>query len=212
MRILGIDPGSRFVGYGIIDIHGHAYECLDFGTVCAVHLQSLDAKLLHIFEAIQKLLRRHKPDAVAIEGIFGQARKFQGALLLGQARGVALLAVALEKTPVFEYAPARIKKAVGAGGNGSKAAVTRMVRMLLKMPEQSMRADAYDGLAIALCHAHAVLGLGRSQLSLSTSPSKPRVLPTKVSPLLASLPKAKGPTSAFAERLKKSYVAPKEAK
>jgi len=192
MRILGVDPGSRFVGFGMIEVHGRAYGCLDYGVICAAHLERLDEKLLHIFQALQTLLRRHKPDAVAVEGIFGKAQKMHGALLLGQARGIVLLAVALEKIPVFEYAPSRIKKAVGASGIGSKAAVTRMVRMLLQLPSQRMRADAYDGLAIALCHAHTVLGAGRSGLS--------------------SLSMVKASTSSFAERLKKSYVAPKEAK
>jgi len=198
MRILGVDPGSRFVGFGMIGIHGHAYHCLDYGVIRAVHLKHLDEKLLCIFQAIQALLHKHKPDAVAIEGIYGKPQKMHGALLLGQARGAALLAVALEKVPVFEYAPSRIKKAVGAGGNSSKAAVMRMVHMLLQLPKQRMRSDAYDGLAIALCHAHAVLGLGRSTLSTS--------------PKLSASPASKGPASSFAERLKTSYVAPKEAK
>jgi len=195
MRILGVDPGSRFVGFGMIGVEGHAYHCLDYGVICAAHLKNLDEKLLCIFQALQALIRKHKPDAVAIEGIFGQAQKMHGVLLLGQARGVVVLAAALEKTAVFEYSPSRIKKAVGASGKGSKDAVTRMVHMLLKLPKQHMRADAYDGLAIALCHAHAVLGL--------KSVSKPPVSKSSVS---------KRPTSSFAERLKTSYVAPKEAK
>ena len=173
-------------------MQGRTYHCLDCGIICATHLKRLDEKLLHIFEAIQALVCKHKPDAVAMEGMFGEPQKFHAALLLGQARGAALLAVALERVPVFEYAPARIKKAVGAGGQASKAAVKRMVQTLLQLPEQRMRVDAYDGLAIALCHAHAVSGLGHSALST-----------------------LKGPTSSFssfAERLKKSYVAPKEAK
>jgi crossover junction endodeoxyribonuclease RuvC len=184
----------------MIDIRGHTYHCLDYGIIRAVHLKALDEKLLHIFQAIQALLHKHQPEAVAIEGIYGKPQKPHGTLLLGQARGVALLAVALERTPVFEYSPSRIKKAVGAGGNNSKAAVTRMVRMLLQLPEQRMRADAYDGLAAALCHAHTVLGSVRSKLSMSTVPAM-----SKASAM------SKGSTSSFADRLKKSYVAPKGA-
>jgi crossover junction endodeoxyribonuclease RuvC len=194
MRILGVDPGSRFVGFGLIDIQGQTFRYLDCGVFRAVHFKALDEKLLHIFQSLQALIRKHKPDAVAIEDVFfGKQKSPRGILLLGQARGVALLAAALEKTPVFEYSPSRIKKAVGASGVGGKAAVTRMVKMLLKLPkEQRMKADAYDGLAIALCHAHRVLGF------------KPTT-PTTSSKAAASF-------SSFAERLKKSYVAPREAK
>lgn len=180
------------MGFGVIEVEGHAYRCLDCGILRAIHLQRLDEKLLHIFEGLSELLRKHRPDAVAIEEVFfGKQKNPRGILLLGQARGVAVLAAAQGGAPLYEYSASRIKRAVGAGGGGSKGGVERMVRMLLDLPEQSMRADAYDGLAIALCHAHVVLGMGSS---------------------LSKASAAKAAASSFAERLKKSYVAPKEAK
>ncbi|MCL2011993.1 MAG: crossover junction endodeoxyribonuclease RuvC [Cystobacterineae bacterium] len=207
MRIVGVDPGSRFVGFGVIEMKGQAYSCLDCGVIRAIHLKRLDEKLLCIFQALQALLCKHKPDAVAVEDVFfGRKKNPRGILLLGQARGVVLLAAALEKIPVFEYTPSRIKRAVGAGGGGSKAAVTRMVKTLLELPKQQMRADAYDGLAIALCHAHTVLGFrqpGAQNTSSQTTLSKATLSKTTLS---------KATFSSFAERLKKSYVAPREVR
>ncbi|MCL2259671.1 MAG: crossover junction endodeoxyribonuclease RuvC, partial [Cystobacterineae bacterium] len=123
MRILGVDPGSRFVGFGVIEIEGHTYRCLDCGVLRAIHLKHLDEKLLHIFQGLLELIRKHKPDAIAIEEVFfGKKKNPRGILLLGQARGAAIVAAAAEKTPVYEYTASRIKRAVGAGGGGSKGA------------------------------------------------------------------------------------------
>lgn len=153
MRVLGIDPGSRFLGFGIVEwrlgqpLHvGHGVLRLDGKAVLAERLKQ-------IFVELQGVLRAFQPEAVAVEGVFTH-KNARSALILGHARGVALLLAAQAGLPVFEYAPAKVKRAVGAGGNDSKDSVARMVAMQLKMTEPVERADASDALAVALCHVH----------------------------------------------------------
>lgn len=150
-RILGIDPGSRITGYGLIDAQGPRTRYVDSGCV-RVAARELAPRLSEIFSGVQELLERFRPDIVAIERVF-MHRNADSALKLGQARGAALSAVALAALPVAEYAPAQIKQAVVGRGHADKAQVQHMVTALLGLT-RAPQADAADALAAALCHAH----------------------------------------------------------
>ncbi|HEY1087295.1 MAG TPA: crossover junction endodeoxyribonuclease RuvC [Archangium sp.] len=153
MRVLGIDPGSRFLGYGLVEWRQNRAHHLHSGVCRADARAPLHQRLGTIFCDLQEVIRLYKPQAVAVEGVFTH-KNARSALILGHARGVALLLAAQSNLDVFEYAPARVKKSVGAGGNDSKDSVARMVERLLQLEEKLERADAYDALAVALCHVH----------------------------------------------------------
>lgn len=151
MLVLGIDPGSRYLGYGLVELRQHRTTHVASGVVRADGKAALHHRLATIFLELKSVIDVFKPDAVAVEGVFTH-KNARSALILGHARGVALLLAAQSGLEVFEYAPARVKKAVGAGGGDSKDAVARMVERLLQLPEPLERADAYDALAVAICH------------------------------------------------------------
>jgi crossover junction endodeoxyribonuclease RuvC len=155
MRVLGIDPGSRYLGFGIVEWRGTTSVHVGSGVVKAPGDQPLAERLVLIFTELTQVLNVYRPAAVAVEGVFSH-KNARSALILGHARGVALLIAAQAGLPVFEYAPARVKRSVGAGGNDSKDSVARMVTTLLKLSAPLERADAYDALAVALCHLHQV--------------------------------------------------------
>ncbi len=179
MRVLGIDPGSRFLGFGVVELRGNASAYAGHGVVRAGKHDSLPIRLQVIFEELQRVISVFKPDAVAVEGVFTH-KNARSALILGHARGVALLMAAQAGLEVFEYAPARVKRSVGAGGNDSKESVARMVTLLLKLTKPLERSDAYDALAVALCHVHQMRsplsalgrrGSGSSDFASRLSPS-----------------------------------------
>ncbi|MFT3708732.1 MAG: crossover junction endodeoxyribonuclease RuvC [Archangium sp.] len=153
MRVLGIDPGSRFLGYGVVDVHGARTTHVISGVIRADGKAALSQRLATIFTELKSVIDVYAPESVAVEGVFTH-KNARSALVLGHARGVALLLAAQAELEVFEYAPARVKKSVGAGGNDSKESVAKMVERLLSLREPLERADAYDALAVALCHAH----------------------------------------------------------
>jgi crossover junction endodeoxyribonuclease RuvC len=152
--VLGIDPGSRFLGWGLIDARGSAVQHVEHGVIKADPDAPLAERLHWIFDRLRDAVGRARPDAVAVEGVFTH-KNARSALILGHARGVALLLAAQMRLEVHEYPPARVKRAVGAGGNDGKEAVARMVSLHLRLKKQLARADAYDALAVALCHVHA---------------------------------------------------------
>ena len=150
VRILGIDPGSRLTGFGIVDSIGTSIELVDCGSIdtAGEHAE----RLRRIFNEIARLVARHAPQEVAIERVFVH-RNADSALKLGQARAAALCATFDARLPIYEYAARHIKKAVVGRGAADKGQVQQMIRMLLKMralPEP----DTADALAAALCHAH----------------------------------------------------------
>ena len=152
-RILGIDPGSRHTGYGIVDCTGGDYRCVVHGRI-DVAGASLAQRLYRIHDGIRALLARHAPDEIAVERVFVN-RNVDSALKLGQARGAALAALGADAA-VHEYAPRAIKLAVVGFGAADKVQVAHMVRQLLALgAEVALATDASDALAVALCHAHA---------------------------------------------------------
>jgi len=151
VRILGIDPGSRLTGFGIVDSCGTSIKLVDCGSIGALG-EHCD-RLRRIFYEIERLVARHAPQEVAIERVFVH-RNADSALKLGQARAAALCATFGSQLPIHEYAARHIKKAVVGRGAAEKGQVQLMVRMLLGMREVP-EPDAADALAAALCHAHA---------------------------------------------------------
>jgi crossover junction endodeoxyribonuclease RuvC len=151
VRILGLDPGSRRTGFGIIECRGNALVALAHGCL-NVTAAAPAARLRLIFEGLRALLSEHGPAEVAVERVF-VSRNADSALKLGQARGAALCAIPAG-VPVFEYAPRAVKLAVVGSGAAEKFQVAHMIRALLALAERPA-ADAADALAVAVCHAHA---------------------------------------------------------
>ena len=151
VRVLGIDPGSRRTGFGVIDCDGNDHTHIAHGCIAAEG-DAIAARLRTIFEGIERLIADYQPDEVAIERVFVN-RNVDSAMKLGQARGAALCAVPLG-TAVFEYAPRAIKLAVVGSGGAEKNQVAHMMKVLLRLAVVP-GPDAGDALAVALCHANS---------------------------------------------------------
>jgi crossover junction endodeoxyribonuclease RuvC len=151
IRILGIDPGSRRTGYGVIQSKGSAISCLAHGYIAA-NEEEVSQRLWRIQQGLITVIQEFLPEEAAIEQVFVKQNP-QTALKLGQARGVALAAVAGYALPLAEYSPRKIKQSVVGYGAAAKTQVQHMIKILLKMAEHP-QADAADALAIALCHCY----------------------------------------------------------
>ncbi len=151
VRILGIDPGSRITGFGVIDVSGSSSVHVDSGCI-RIGTGAVTERLRRLHESLAEIIRDTTPDEVAIEQVF-VSRNADSALKLGQARGVAICVAALADLPVAEYAATRIKQAVVGSGRADKLQVQHMVRVLLGLAGR-VQADAGDALGVALCHAH----------------------------------------------------------
>jgi crossover junction endodeoxyribonuclease RuvC len=149
MVVLGLDPGSRVTGYGVVSLRDGRFRSLGAGTF-QLSADTLAERLAQLHASLVALLGAHRPDATAVEGVFVH-RGARSALILGHARGVALLASAQAEVPVFEYAPAAVKRSLTSAGGSSKAGVARSVARMLGLVEP-LRADATDALAVAVCH------------------------------------------------------------
>jgi crossover junction endodeoxyribonuclease RuvC len=160
MLVLGIDPGSTATGYGLVRGEGTRLAAVDFGVIATRAALPFPQRLRRIFEGLRTLMTGHRPDAAAVESLFF-ARNVQSVLKLGQARGAALLAAALEGVPVFEYAPRQVKGAVSGFGGAEKGQVQAMVKAMLGLADPPRPTDAADALALAICHHHALAGRGR---------------------------------------------------
>ncbi len=152
MRILGIDPGTRLCGYGVIETDGHESRAVAFGVLQSRD-SSLPARLSVIYEGLVKVIEELEPDLAAVEGAFF-GKDVRAALKIGEGRGVAVLAAASRGVEVVEYSPAEVKKSVVGTGRAHKSQVQQMVRMLLRLPDEPLPEDAADALAIAICHSH----------------------------------------------------------
>lgn len=151
IRILGIDPGSRYMGYGLIEIDGSHLHYLDANRLVLGNAPFTE-RLLKIDAFLTQYLENSQPDEAAFEGIFHQ--KFaDAAIKLGHARGVAIVACARFGMPLFEYSPTDVKQSITSFGHAEKTQVAQMVRILLGVQIQ-WPVDASDALAIAICHAH----------------------------------------------------------
>src|SRR6516164_1396779 len=152
IRILGIDPGLRRTGWGVVAIAGNRLAFLACGSLATQDKAELATRLLAIHDGLRRVVEEHAPDEAAVEATFVN-KDASATLKLGQARGVAMLVPAIAGVPVSEYAPNLVKKTIVGVGHGEKAQVRMMISVLL--PKADPRSeDAADALAIAVCHAH----------------------------------------------------------
>lgn len=151
IRILGIDPGLRRMGWGIVDVDGTRLAAVAHGVVTPPVKETLAVRLNHLFNEVKALVEEHRPGEAAVEEAF-MAANAASALKLGHARAAALLAPAQAGLPVAEYAARLVKKSVVGTGAADKAQIAAMIGVLL--PGTKATADAADALAIAICHAH----------------------------------------------------------
>ncbi|MDC0661987.1 crossover junction endodeoxyribonuclease RuvC [Marinobacter sp. SS21] len=156
--ILGVDPGSRITGYGIVRTEGRRLEYLDSGCI-RLGDKPLAERLQVIFHSLATLIGEYRPAEFAIEQVF-MARNPDSALKLGQARGAAIVSAANSGLPVYEYSARQVKQAVVGNGGADKSQVQHMVQALLGLSRKP-QADAADALAIALCHAHMNQSMAR---------------------------------------------------
>lgn len=154
MVVLGIDPGYAIVGYGGIEYIGNKYRALGYGAITTDAGQDFDLRLEIIFNRMNIVLDKCKPDVMAIEKLYFQNNQ-KTAIDVAQARGVILLAAKLKGVPIFEYTPLQVKTAVTGYGKAKKEQVMEMTRRLLKLEKVPKPDDTADALAIAICHTHA---------------------------------------------------------
>ncbi len=150
--VLGIDPGTAILGYGVVAMEGEALEAVDFGVLTTPASLPLTSRLLLLFEGLTQIMDRVQPTEVAVEQLFF-SRNVQSAFSVGQARGVALLAAARRGLAVSEYTPQQVKQAVAGYGKATKIQVQSMVQVMLALQQMPQPDDAADALAIAICHA-----------------------------------------------------------
>ena len=153
MIILGIDPGSRITGYGLISKEGNRLIHVDNGAIFTQSAKDFPQRLQQIFAGLSAIIEQYQPEAVAVENVF-LAKNAQSALKLGQARGAAIVAAVCVGLSVFEYTALQVKQAVVGSGRAEKQQVQHMIKVLLNLPEAAQE-DASDALAVAVCHAHS---------------------------------------------------------
>jgi crossover junction endodeoxyribonuclease RuvC len=150
-RILGIDPGTNYTGYGVLEVEGREVRAIVMGEIDLHKIADPYEKLRYIFDSVSRLVREYTPREVALESpFFGE--NVQSMLKLGRAQGVAMAAALSYDRPVYEYAPSRIKQSISGSGSASKEQIAAVVGRLLKIEKMPSRLDATDGMAVALCH------------------------------------------------------------
>jgi crossover junction endodeoxyribonuclease RuvC len=151
MRVMGIDPGTLVVGFGVIDAVGSSMKMVAYGSIRTKDGMTFPERLVEIHRGLQVAIREHKPDVAAVERVF-VGKGFSSAITVGEGRGIAILTAALEGLPVSEYSAAEVKKAVVGVGGAHKSQVQEMVRVILGLDKLPRPQDAADALAIAICH------------------------------------------------------------
>ncbi len=165
---MGIDPGTATTGYGVVEQYGNQLQALASGVIRTASDQSTPSRLQVIHRELQNLAVEWRPEEAAVEELFF-SRNVRTAMSVGQARGVAILALADAGLPVAEYTPLSIKQAVTGYGNADKAQMQEMVRILLGLSEIPRPDDAADALAVAICHLHSARLKALSEDSLDSS-------------------------------------------
>jgi crossover junction endodeoxyribonuclease RuvC len=150
--ILGVDPGTRVTGWGVVSLAAREPRAVDFGVIVAKAAWPLEQRLQHIFSELGDVIARFQPSAVAVEEPF-VGTNARSAMAVGEARTVAMLAATLAGIGVHHYPPARVKQMVAGYGRGDKAQVAEMLRLQLGMAQPPLDLNASDALAVALCHA-----------------------------------------------------------
>ncbi|MEJ2558583.1 MAG: crossover junction endodeoxyribonuclease RuvC [Anaerolineae bacterium] len=154
MRVLGIDPGTAITGYGIVEGEGDSLTLVTYGAITTPANQPLPQRLQQIYRQLQALIAEWHPESAAVEELFF-SKNARTALVVGHARGVALLAITDADLPIQEYKPAEVKQAVAGYGGAPKDQVQGMVQLLLGMEDIPRPDDAADALAVAICHFHS---------------------------------------------------------
>jgi crossover junction endodeoxyribonuclease RuvC len=155
MKVIGIDPGTATTGFGLVqENEDGSLKMIDFGAIQTPPGIAMPERLLSLYERLKEILLLHRPQSGAVEKLFFQ-RNVTTAISVGQARGVALLALAQMNLPVMEYTPLEIKQAVAGFGGAGKQQVQQMVKALLNMQDIPRPDDAADALAVAICHIHS---------------------------------------------------------
>lgn len=157
MIILGVDPGTLFTGYAVIESQNCIPRILNFDVIKICSSNKLPLRLKQIYDSLVKVIDKYKPDELAIETAF-YSKNVQSTLKLGHARGVSILAAVNKKIPASEYSPREVKKSVVGNGNASKEQVKFMVCRILKMNTKVKYFDIFDAAAVALCHHNKLFG------------------------------------------------------
>ena len=155
MQILGIDPGTITMGYGVIESNGDDIALVDYGALRSRKQSPIGERLSFLYNGLMEIIRRHQPDAVAIEQPF-LAKNVKSALAIGRAQAIAILAAANQGIPTYEYTPTQVKQRVANYGASSKEQIQEMVRLQLELPQVPQPSDAADALAIAICHLREI--------------------------------------------------------
>ncbi|MGN0606577.1 MAG: crossover junction endodeoxyribonuclease RuvC [Oscillospiraceae bacterium] len=155
LRIIGIDPGYAIVGFGVLDYDGYKFTPIEYGAVTTEAGTPFNQRLKCIYEDINFILDRYKPDVMAMETLFFTTNQ-KTAINVAQARGVVVLAASLKNMPLFEYTPLQVKQAVVGYGKAKKNQVMDMTRRILGLAEIPKPDDAADALAIAICGGHCI--------------------------------------------------------
>ena len=151
MKILGIDPGTVVMGYGVIESEDDEIALVDYGALVGPERSEIGERLSHLYNELEQIIDRHHPDAVAVEQPF-ISKNVRSAMAIGRAQAIALLAAARRNIPTHEYTPAQIKQRVANYGASSKEQIQEMVRLQLGLAEVPQPNDAADALAVAICH------------------------------------------------------------
>ncbi len=151
MRVLGIDPGTIIMGYGVIESNGDEVALVHCGALVVKERSPIGERLSFLYKGLMEIITRYQPDAVAIEQPF-VATNAKSALAIGKAQAIAILAAANHKIPAYEYSPAQVKQSVANYGASSKEQIQEMVRLQLGLDEVPQPNDAADALAVAICH------------------------------------------------------------
>lgn len=155
MILLGIDPGSRICGYGLIEAQKRVITAVGCDVIDVRKILELPKRLSAIFDAMESLIQDYKPDAAVVESIFYH-KNAKSVFTLGQARGVIFLSLGRHDIPIYEYSPREVKKAIVGNGAASKQQVRYMIEQQFKLKGSDKPDDAFDALAIALCHFNKV--------------------------------------------------------
>lgn len=153
LKILGIDPGYAILGFGIIEMKGNKFSLIDYGTINTDVSMEMPDRLVQIYSGLMEIIEKYKPDEVAIEELFFN-QNTKTALMVSQARGVAILAIANSLLETHEYTPLQVKQGIVGYGRADKKQVQIMVKNILNLLENPKPDDAADALAIAICHGH----------------------------------------------------------
>jgi len=157
VRVIGVDPGSRFTGYGVVELDGDKAVALDYGCIKLPVASPLSRRYVIIYDALRDIITRFAPQQMAVESPF-YSKNVSSALKLSQARGVVLLAGSKANLEIYEYSPRKVKQAVVGRGSAAKRQIQTMVAQILSLEEPPASEDASDALAVAICHIHSISG------------------------------------------------------